>query len=77
MHQEHDKNGIFFSDGLVTGIEKGGQAEELGVKLRWSFDTIEGQPYHEKLLERYIDSGKAYTVTFLDERQLKNKADAG
>lgn len=50
--------------GMITDVERNGQAERLGVQLGWEITQIENEPYSEKLLDSYIRGKHPYVLTF-------------
>jgi hypothetical protein len=55
-----------WQNGRVESIDAVGQARRLKVQAGWQFHTIEGAPYSEQRLDRYIAGSMNYTVVFKD-----------
>jgi len=52
------------NDGTVERVDKGGQAETLGVKAGWTITAVDGQPFTPDDLIAKTQGSREYTLTF-------------
>mmetsp|Transcript_62013 Transcript_62013/g.181224 ORF Transcript_62013/g.181224 Transcript_62013/m.181224 type:complete len:362 (-) Transcript_62013:14-1099(-) len=57
-----------WTTGLVEKVEKGLQAERLGVKVDWQFQSIDNDAFNEDLLRAKAGDAKPYIVAFLKKQ---------
>lgn len=57
------------ASGVITDVDKGGCAEDIGIRKGWRFLALDGQPYSNSLLVSKRGGATAYEVTFASEEQ--------
>ena len=53
-----------WENGYISTIIKGGQAENLGVKVHWKLLKIDGYSYSETTLDDYLAKNQPFSITF-------------